>query len=127
MVARFSSSGASASSQVIRVRGVIRLSVLRSPRSRTRFIILRSSASITPCSWLSLTSRRISSSLTADASVLSSRSSFSSPRIEAVSSHTAGRAIQATQCIGTATAVARRSGASSARRLGSNSPSTMLR
>ena len=111
----------------MRMRGVIRLAALRSPRRSTRFIMLRSSASITPCSWLSLTSRRISSSVTCPASVSSSRSSLSRPRTETLSSQTAGVAIRDSQCIGMATSDASRSGASSASRLGNSSPRTMVR
>ena len=50
MTSRLSSSGAAASSQAMRVRGVITLSAVRSPRRSTRLTMLRSSESITPCS-----------------------------------------------------------------------------
>ena len=89
--------------------------------------MLRSSASITPCSWLSLTSRRISSSLTWAASVSDSRSTRSSACTLELSRTTAGLAAREMPCMGRAITEATRSGASSARRLGSSSPNTMVR
>ena len=110
----------------MRVRGVIRLSVVRSPRLSTRFIILRSSASITPCSWLSDTSSRISSSL------ISLRASSLMPsmrrtaRLIEPSTNTAGLAARASPASTIATELAIFSGLVSARRLGISSPKITL-
>ena len=90
----------------MRIRGVIRLSAVRSPRLRTRFIILRSSASITPCSWLSLTSRRISSSLIAWRASSRIPSRRRKARLIAPSAATTGRAKRDSQSSGIATAAA---------------------
>ena len=127
MDSRFSSSEPRASSQAIRLRGVIRLSAVRSPSRITRLTMSRSWASITPCSWLSATSMRISSSLMVPASSRPRPSRRSTRRVLCESSHTNGKAIRASQDIGRATAPAMFSGAVIASRLGTSSPNTRVR
>ncbi len=122
MMSRLRSSPAWVSSQAMRLRGVIRLSAVRSPRRMTRFIMSRSWASITPASWLSATSIRISSSVTCAASSLPRPSTFSTSWVVLDRSKTKGRASLASQLIGIATRPAMASERVRARRLGTSSP-----
>ncbi len=127
MVAMFFSGSASVSSQAIRLRGVIRLSAVRSPRRMTRFIMSRSWASITPASWLSATSMRISSSVTEADSSLPRPSTRNTSRVEWDSSQTPGAAIFASQLMGSATRPAMSSERVRASRLGTSSPKISVR
>ncbi len=111
----------------MRLRGVIRLSAVRSPSRITRFIMSRSWASITPASWLSATSMRISSSVIDADSFLPMPNMRNTSRVERASTHTPGAAILASQPIGTATTPATSSELRSASRLGTSSPKISVR
>ncbi len=110
----------------MRGRGVIRLSTLRSPRRSTRLTMLRSSLSMTPCSALSETSRRISSSLTRSLLARSTPSRRRIMRVIQISTKANGVASAVIMRIGMAVATANFSGLTRARRFGSSSPNSML-
>ncbi|MNC97307.1 hypothetical protein D3C83_149230 [compost metagenome] len=84
----------------MRMRGVMMLSAVRSPSRITRCIMLRSSESITPCSWLSLTSIWISSSVMVDWSTWPSPSTRITRRVAADNATTTGLAALAKKSIG---------------------------
>ncbi len=109
----------------MRVRGVITLSTVRSPSRSTRLTMLRSSLSMTPWSAPSATSRRISSSLTCSRVPLFMPSRRSSPRVTQIRKNANGVASQVSTRIGSAVAIAKRSGSTSAMRLGNSSPSSI--
>ncbi|MNN70626.1 hypothetical protein D3C81_1864940 [compost metagenome] len=88
----------------------------------TRFIMSRSWESMTPASWLSATSMRISSSVTDADSVLPRPMMRSTSWVERDSSHTPGAAMRASQLIGTETKPAMSSERVKARRFGTSSP-----
>ena len=127
MVARIAAAVASTSIHTRSGRGVIRSATLLSPNQNRFSTMSLSPGSNTPAAAPSLTSAWTSSSLVGGSTVRPTRSRRNNPSVEALNKVTSGVATVETTDIGRAIARAMRSGAPSAMRLGTSSPTTSER